>query len=61
MQLTGDGNLLRSLLAIVTWEEVFSNVWSTRENSSVSSWLAGELVLILLMRGSYLFHVEISS
>ena len=61
MQLTGDGNLLRSLLAIVTWEEIFSNVWSTRENSSFSSWLAGELVLILLMRGSYLFHVEISS
>ena len=46
---------------IVTYEEVFSNVWSTRKNSSFSSWLTGELVLILPMEGSCLLHGEISS
>ena len=46
---------------IVTYEEVFSNVWSTEENSSFSSSLAGELVLILLIKVSCLFHGEISS
>ena len=46
---------------IVTYEEVFSNVWSTRKNSSFSSCLIGELVLILPMRGSCLLHGEISS
>ena len=61
MSLTGDGNLLRSVLVIVTYEEVFSNVWSTRKNSSFSSCLIGELVLILPIRGSCLLHGEISS
>ena len=52
--------LVCSLLGMVTCEEVFGNVWSTRENSSFSSWLTGELVLILPTRWSCLFHGEIS-
>ena len=61
MSFTGDGNLLRSMLVIVTYEEIFSNVWSTGGNSSFFSWFIGELVLILSMRGSYQLYGEISS
>ena len=46
---------------IVTYEEIFSNVWSTGGNSSFFSWFTGELVLILSTRGSYRLHGEISS
>ena len=49
------------MLVIVTYEEVFGNVWSPGENSSFSSWLIGELVLVLPTRGSCLLHGEISS
>ena len=56
-----DGYLLRSVLVIVTYKEVSSNVWSTGENSSFSSWLTGELVLILPTRGSYQLNGEFSS
>ena len=45
----------------MTYEEVFGNAWSVRENSSFSSWLTRELVFILPTKGSYLFHGEISS
>ena len=45
---------------IMTYEDVFGNVWSTRESFSFSSWFIGELVLILPTRGSYLLHGEIS-
>ena len=61
MSFTGDGNLLRSMLVIVNYEEVFSNVWSIGENSSFPSWLTGELVLILPTRGSCQLHGNISS
>ena len=46
---------------IVTYREVFGNVWSIGENSSFSSWLTKELVLILPTKGSCLIHGEISS
>jgi len=46
---------------IVTYEEVFSNVWSIGQNSSFPSWLIGELVLILPTRGSCLLYGEIYS
>ena len=46
---------------IMTYEEVCGNAWSTGENSSFSSWLSGELVLILPMKGSYLLNGEFSS
>ena len=53
--------MLRSVLVIVTYKEVSSNLWSTGENSSFSSWLTGELVLILPTRRSYQLHGEFSS
>ena len=53
--------MLRSVLVIVTYKEVSSNLWSTGENSSFSSWLTGELVLILPTKGSYHLHGEFSS
>ena len=46
---------------IMTYEEVCGNAWSIGENSSFSSWLSGELVLILPMKGSYLLNGEFSS
>ena len=48
-------------LVIVTYEEVFSNVWSIGENSSFSLGLTGELMLILPTRGSCQLYREISS
>ena len=53
MLFIGDGKLLRSLVVIVTHEEVLDSVWSTGEDSSSSSWLTGEHVLILPTRGFY--------
>ena len=59
MYFTRADNLLRSLVVIVTHEEVFDSVWSIGENSSFSSWLTGELMLILPMRGFYQLHGEV--
>jgi len=54
-----EDNLLSGLVVILTHEEVFGSVESTRENPSFSLWLTGELVLILPTRGFYQLHGEI--
>ena len=59
MYFTRADNLLISLVVIVTHEEVFDSVWSIGENSSSSSWLFGELVLILPTRGFHKLHKEV--